>query len=122
MSSDFRIATKAKELAIYTFKTTSNCNKYPKKYRFSLVDKLQNKSILLHDAILEGNRYDATQSTLERRGKQSEAINYCDEILFYIELSMELGIIDAACVEYWAKMASDIKHMVLAWKKKDKSV
>ena len=42
--NDLKVIQKAKELATHTLKVTSNANRYPKKYRFSLVDKMQNKS------------------------------------------------------------------------------
>lgn len=38
---EFAVIVKAKELAVHSFKLTSNCNRYPKKYRHSLVDKIQ---------------------------------------------------------------------------------
>lgn len=31
--NDLKVIVKAKELATHTFKLTSNCNRYPKKYR-----------------------------------------------------------------------------------------
>lgn len=43
--ADMRVIVKAKELAVHSFKLTSNCNRYPKKYRHSLVDKIQIKSL-----------------------------------------------------------------------------
>ena len=120
MSGEFRAIVKAKELAIHTFRITSNCNRYPKKYRFSLVDKMQNKSLEIYEALFEANRADLTLLRKERVVLQSKAINYCDELLFYIELSMELGVISITSVEYWTKMVTDVKYMVLAWRKKDK--
>jgi hypothetical protein len=42
---DLQVIVKAKELALHTMKLTSNCNRYPKKYRHSLVDKMQNKCL-----------------------------------------------------------------------------
>ena len=43
--NELKVIQKAKELATHTLKVTSNANRYPKKYRFSLVDKMQNKSM-----------------------------------------------------------------------------
>lgn len=37
--TELRVIQKSKELAEHTLRITSNCNRYPKKYRFSLVDK-----------------------------------------------------------------------------------
>lgn len=42
---ELQVIVKAKELALHTMKLTSNCNRYPKKYRHSLVDKMQNKCL-----------------------------------------------------------------------------
>ena len=53
---DLRVIIKAKELAVHSFKLTSNSNRYPKKYRHSLVDKLQLRSIDIYDTLLEANR------------------------------------------------------------------
>ena len=121
MANEFHIASKAKDLAKHTFQLTSNCNKFPKKYRFSLVDKLQNKSLELYDAILEANRCDFSTSNNDRRRKQQEAINFCDEMLFYIELSIDFSLMNIEGIEYWAKLVSDIKHMLIAWKQKEQA-
>lgn len=41
--TELQVILKSMELAEHTLRLTSNCNHYPKKYRFSLVDKMQNK-------------------------------------------------------------------------------
>lgn len=48
--TELQVILKSMELAEHTFRLTSNCNHYPKKYRFSLVDKIQNGNTvkLLH--------------------------------------------------------------------------
>ena len=43
--NELQVILKAKDLAEHTLRLTSNCNRYPKKYRFSLVDKMQNKCL-----------------------------------------------------------------------------
>ena len=43
--TDLKVILKAKELAEHTLRVTSNCNRYPKKYRFSLVYKMQNNAL-----------------------------------------------------------------------------
>lgn len=47
--TDLKVILKAKELAEHTLRVTSNCNRYPKKYRFSLVDKMQNNALEIYD-------------------------------------------------------------------------
>lgn len=118
--NELRVILKAKDLAEHTLRITSNCNRYPKKYRFSLVDKMQNKSIEIYENLYEANRTDIKNYRLERSELQTKAITKCDELLFYIELSMKLNIINAKSMEYWSKMVSDVKHMAIAWRTKDK--
>ena len=120
-SNDLQVIIKAKELAKHTFKLTSNCNKFPKKYRFSLVDRMQIKSLNIYESLMEANRTDLKTYASERSELQTRAITYCDELLFYIELSYELEIISIGSVEHWSKMVADIKHMTIAWRSKDKT-
>lgn len=120
MAEELRVILKAKELAKHTLIITSNCNRYPKKYRFSLVDKMQNKALEIYEHLYEANRTDLRLYPKERSELQTKAITKCDELLFYIELSMELNIINNKSTEYWLKMVSDIKHMAIAWRTKDK--
>ena len=118
--NELRVILKAKDLAEHTLRITSNCNRYPKKYRFSLVDKMQNKSLEIYENLYEANRTDIKNYRLERSELQTKAITKCDEFLFYIELSMKLNIINVKSMEYWSKMVSDVKHMAIAWRTKDK--
>lgn len=118
--NELRVILKAKDLAEHTLRITSNCNRYPKKYRFSLVDKMQNKSLEIYENLYEANRTDIKNYRLERSELQTKAITKCDELLFYIELSMKLNIINVKSMEYWSKMVSDVKYMAIAWRTKDK--
>ena len=54
--TDLKVIIKSKELAVHSFKLTSNCNRYPKKYRHSLVDKIQIKSLEIYETLFEANR------------------------------------------------------------------
>lgn len=119
-SNDLQVILKAKQLAAHTLRITSNCNHYPKKYRFSIVDKMQIKSLNIYESLLEANRTDIKCYKRDRSELQTKAITYCDELLFYIELSNELNLISSSSMEYWSKMVCDIKHMTLAWRSKDK--
>lgn len=119
-NKELQVIIKAKELAAHTLIVTSNARRYPKKYRFSLVDKMQNKSLDIYEALYEANRTDILRFKKERLEKQTEAITYCDEMLFYIELSHQINIINSQSMEYWSKMVSDIKHMTVAWRTKDR--
>lgn len=117
---ELQVIIKAKKLATHTLQVTSNCNRYPKKFRFSLVDKMQNKSMEIYEFLHEANRTDLKMYRRERLELQTKAITYCDQLLAYIEMSHELKIIDVQSMGNWSKMVSDVKHMAIAWRSKDK--
>lgn len=118
--TDLKVIVKAKELAVHSFKLTSNCNRYPKKYRHSLVDKIQIKSLEIYETLLEANRINNVTNKFLRCETITKAITYCDEMLFYIELSMNLSILNNQSAAYWSKMVSDVKFMSIAWRTKER--
>lgn len=120
-ATELKVILKAKELCEHTLRITSNCNRYPKKFRFSLVDKMQNKVLEIYEYLYEANRTDLKQYARERSELQTKALTHCDELLFYIEMSMKLNIINVNSMEYWSKMVTDVKHMAIAWRSKDKA-
>lgn len=118
-NDDLQVIVKAKSLVFDTIKTTSNCNKFPKKYRFTLCDRMQNKAMTIYESLLEANRTHLNYKN-ERYNLQSKAIINCDELAFYIEMCLELEIITPGCAENWSKLVSDIKFMTIKWRTKDK--
>lgn len=117
--TELKVIVKAKELAVHSFKLTSNTNRYPKKYRHSLVDKIQIKSLEIYEILLEANRINNVSNKFFRTEKITKAITCCDELLFFIELSINLGILSAGSAEYWSKLVCDVKYMAIAWRTKE---
>ena len=111
-NNELKVIVKAKELAIHTIKLTSNCNKFPKKYRFTLCDRMQNKTMNVYELLLEANRTHLSSLYL-RNDLQTKVILNCDELLFYIEMCLQLQIIQPNSAEYWSKLVSDIKFMTI---------
>ena len=118
--NDLKVIVKAKELAVHSFKLTSNCNRYPKKYRHSLVDRIQLKSLDLYEMLLEANRISNVNRKRERCETITRAIMICDQLLFCIELSMNLNLLADKSAEYWSKMVQDVKYMAIAWRTRER--
>ena len=118
--NDLKVIVKAKELAVHSFKLTSNSNRYPKKYRHSLCDRIQIISMDLYEALMEANRINNVTNKRERCDMISRAVVLCDKLLFYIELSMMLSVLNPQSAEYWSKMVMDIKYMSLAWRTRER--
>lgn len=118
--NDLKVIVKAKELAVHSFKLTSNCNRFPKKYRHSLVDRIQVKSLDIYETLFEANRIDNRTRKWERCEAITRAITLCDELLFYIELSMNLELLNDKSAAYWSKMVQDVKYMSIAWRTRER--
>ena len=118
--NDLKVIVKAKDLAVHSFKLTSNCNRYPKKYRHSIVDRIQIKSLDIYETLLEANRINNVSHKRERCETITKAITICDEMLFYIELSMMLQLLTDKSAEYWSKMVQDVKYMAIAWRTRER--
>lgn len=120
-NKELQVILKAMELAEHTIRVTSNINHYPKKYRHSLVDRMQLKSLDIYEALHEANRKNIRTCKAKRQELQTNAITYCDQLLFYIELSYKLQLISAGSMEYWSSLARSVKYMAIGWRKKDES-
>ena len=118
--NDLKVIVKAKELAVHSFKLTSNFNRYPKKYRHSLVDRIQIKSLDIYETLFEANRINNASNKRERCETITRAITLCDELLFCIELSMNLSLLNDSSAAYWSKMVSDVKYMSIAWRTRER--
>lgn len=114
--------TKAKDLIKHSFTITNSTDRYPKKYRFTLVNKIQNKVIDIYECLLEANELNVMDRTEkpERLRLQRKAVAYIKELLYFIEFSLEMKFIDMNSCKYWSKLAVDLKYLVIAWRNKDK--
>ena len=71
---ELKVIIKAKELCKHTFILTSNANRTPKKYRHSLVHRMQLKRIDIYTELFEANRTSNITDKEERLKKISNAI------------------------------------------------
>lgn len=108
--SEFNVIVKAKDLVKHTFTITNSTERYPKKYRFTLVNRIQEKAVDIYEMTLEANELDLRQADEHRQRQrlQAKALTYCKELLFFIELSQEMGFISMKSCEYWSKLALEV--------------
>ena len=118
--TELKVIVKAKELMKHTYVLTSNANRYPKKFRHSLVDRMQIVSMDIYEILLEANRINNRTEKYIRCETITKAIMNCDKLLTYIELSMELELLNSKSAAYWSKMVSDVKYMAIAWRTAEK--
>lgn len=87
----------AEKLCKHTLRITANANNFPKKYRFTLVDRVVRLSMEIHDHICDANNsYDMS----ERIKHLERGISSCRKMKFYTRLCQE--VLKVKCsVPYW---------------------
>lgn len=118
---EMQVVTKAKELELHSMRKSDNPKCFPKKYRFSLVSRIQDEALNITDALLEVNDLllgDEVERPMRFRAHRT-ALRACRKLLRLIELSHDLGRIDDAAFAYWAELAASVKNMAAAWYKSD---
>lgn len=118
--NDFRVIVKAEELAEHSLRVSSNCNRYPKKFLYSIVARIQNRSLDIYDNLMEANRTNNVREKQKRCELITQAIMDCDRLSFYVKLSKNLGFLSDGTMEHWQKMISDVKYMSIAWRTKER--
>lgn len=116
---DLKVITKSMELVKHSFILTSNTNRYPKKFRYSLVPRMQDLSMDIYENLMEANRIDIRTERSHRNKLQTKAITSSDKLLCYIDLSFQLNLLSKRSAEYWSKLVRDVKYMSIAWRKRD---
>ena len=64
--TEFNVIVKAKDLVKHTFTITNSTERYPKKYRFTLVNRIQDKAVDIYECVLEANELDLMKRKLKK--------------------------------------------------------
>lgn len=125
--SEMVVITKAKLLSSYLFQVTQNA---PKKFRFSLVSKLQALSLDIISALYRANetfvpiRAQQPQLYAARVAQRQEhaqvALTTAKELDYIIVLAREMVCLTPKQHEQAAKHLADVRNMLGAWIKSER--
>lgn len=121
--SPLHVLPVAAKLIDYTLDLTDNTKHFPKKIRFTIVNRVQDCVLSIYDNLLSANEIFpilTEQDRVERLALQRKALTDCKRLLFFIELSKKRGYIDTGTFDYWTKLTPDVKFMAAAWYKAEK--
>lgn len=114
----------ASKLIDYTLNLTDNAKHFPKKVRFTLVNRIQDHVLSIYEKLLAANEIFPIRSAEDKTRRlslQRDALTACKMLLFFIELSNKRGYIDKGTFEYWTKITLDVKFMAAAWYKAEQA-
>jgi hypothetical protein len=119
--SELSVRTKAKDLSEYILTITE---KSPKRFRFTLVTRLQNYSLDVVEALISANDIylDAfdTDARKNRIGLQRKALTSLKLLGYISEMAMRQGCILTRQYEHITKQISDVQNLTGAWINSDK--
>lgn len=107
----------AEALCKHTLRITNNLDNFPKKYRFTLVDRILSITFDVHDYICDANN---TFDAAERTRNIDLAVSSCRKLKFYVRMCHE--ILKPKCsVEHWNDYIAKIEKQLRSWKTSIKS-
>ena len=120
---ELTVITKAKKLMEYTFTITNSENRFPKKIRYTLFQRLQDLSMeiieMLYSANDTGNVTDVEKR--DRRRYQKLALTKLNMMMCLVEFSYNRQHINMKSLEYWTNLIRDVRILTASWIKSDKS-
>jgi hypothetical protein len=110
------IFDKTRILIDYTITITDNTKRFPKKHRFTFVDKMQNLTLNIYKKLSKVNEY----PTNKRKDIQIDVLGDINVLLALIDISLERKFITKNQAGIWTKKVLDVKYLTAAWLKKSK--
>lgn len=116
---ELTVITKAKKLMEYTFTITNSENRFPKKIRYSLVQKMQDLSMEIVESLYYANdtgTFNEQERALRRR-YQKQALTKCNILMALAEFSYNREYINVKSLEYWSGLIRDVRILGASWLK-----
>lgn len=113
---------KAEKFIEYTMIITNKANKFPKRLRFTLTNRVIDTSLDVYHNLLHANEiYPLNREQSERRLElQRLAITGLKELDFFIRMSHHRGYIDDKELKHWSYLMADTRKTVTSWHRSDK--
>ena len=119
--NDLSVISRAKDLCEYALAATS---KSPKRFRFTLVSRLQNYALDVVERLFTANEVFVapgdSAAAAERAHLQREAMTSLKLLSYIAELAMRQGCILPRQYEHIARQVYDVQNMLGAWMASDR--
>lgn len=120
---ELTVIIKAKENAIYTLKVTHNEKKFPKRYRLTIVNKLQELAIDILTSLITANEiYPRSKEEYKHRlFMQRKAMASCRALNTMIDIASECFNVEKKTIAFWGKNVTEVRNMTVTWMNKDRN-
>ena len=112
--SELKVITSAKNLNSYLFRMLENA---PKKYRSTIVARLENDSLSLVECLVRANAIPLGEK--RRQDEQTEAGVMIKSIDMLAQLAIDMECLSFHQGEVIGKMLNEVSYLLQAWRKSD---
>jgi hypothetical protein len=107
----------AKELAGFTLRVTSNEKYFPKRYRFSVVEKMQDRAFTIMEELVLANEIypDNYVELCTRRAHMKEARASCRALMALAEVATQAFGVRQSTLKQWAMATVDLQKQITNW-------
>lgn len=118
---DLHVIELAKELCSHTLQVTHNETTFPKRYRYSVAAKIQEKAIDIYGDLVEANEfYPRTKRDAERRlYLQRDALAKTRSLMSYIAIAQDLFKFPMKKAAYWIGLVIQVRKELIPWYNSD---
>lgn len=109
-----KVFDRSRELIDYTITITDNTKRFPKKARFTFVDRMQNMTLDIYRKLAKANEIPINK----RKEVQVEVLSEINVFLALIEICHKKEYINTITMETWVKKTMDVKYLTAAWMKR----
>lgn len=114
---EMQVFIASKRLISHTLKITNNTNRFKKKWRFTLTDRLQNAALDIFDNLVMANETYVFDNVTKnhRLAYQKKALAQIKRMAYLIELSHSMDIIKTKSMDYWSSLLTDVRRLTASW-------
>jgi hypothetical protein len=109
-----KVFDRARELIDYTMVITDNTKRFPKKARFTFVDRMQNMTLDIYKKLAKANELPINA----RKEVQIDVLSEINVFLALVEICHKRQYIGTGTMETWVKKTMDVKYLTAAWMKR----
>lgn len=111
-----KVFERATTLIDYTITITENTDRFPKKTRFTFVNRLQDMTLDIYRKLSKAN--ELSVSDPKRREIQIDVLSDLNVFLALLEICYKRHHITSHTLSVWVKKTMDVKYLTAAWMKR----
>ena len=120
---DLKVITVSGDLCDYTLQITAAEKHFPKRYRWSITNRILQLTFDIDDHLVYANSVyvrEGDGSLLRRQTHQLEALELTNVLLRNIDRAYRRLGIDSDRIEYWTGQIKELQRLIRGWYRKDK--